>query len=307
MRNCCRYRYILLSLCVLGCGDATSADVRIEVVTPSGSDPTEGVDRIEVRVREDGGEARTAMAPVSDGRFDLPVVVGGGLTDVAVQLSGPADLLRVGAPPPFFVQEAVDPTGRLSLTVPVGEPGSCSIVRWGSGSGDEDPSRATGLAFPVAETGVSLHGTFAVVAGGAGSVGPVSRVAFLDLLQLSRGTYDASVAVPAGPVRTVALSDRLAFGVGSAPFLLDVRDGSVSTLSLPDDVALGVGVAPRRDGGAVVAGGATEESTTLLIIDEQGTVEPRQLATARLAPGVVVAGGSLLRCRRRAGRGRGLG
>ena len=280
---------LVAALIALGCGEEVGPEVRVEVITPAGEDPTEGIDAIEVSIRENDLPVRSMSGSVDNGTFNLPLAVGEGRLAVSIRLTGEGRV-RIGAAPRFFAREAVDVEGRLILRVPVGEPRSCSRVRWRSGPGDREPERSTGLTTAAADLGLTLHGSFAILTGGTGNTGSLGSVTFLDLLQLSRGSYDSDVVVEAGPVTAAALSDGLALGLGAETFLLDVQGGSVTPLPLSDAVGFDSGVASIPDGGAVVAGGSTEPSDVLLVIDASGTVEQRQMTVARMSPAVVVAG-----------------
>ena len=106
-------------------------------------------------------------------------------------------------------------------------------------------------------------------------MGPPSTVAFLDLLQLSRGSYPDSLLVAPGPLRTVTLSDSLALGLGASPFVFSVREGISFPLEAPMEVTRDSGLAARDGGGAIIAGGGTTESRALVVVDENGVVAER--------------------------------
>ncbi len=295
--------FLLLLVLAAACSeDLTSPDVRVELITPGGGSPTAGVDQLTVQVREGEADPEQFTAKVSGGSFELPVVTGGGILDVRVRLSG-ASVDLIGAPPPFFILEATTGGGAFLVRIPVGRPRSCEVLRFRGDSSATLPLAAT-------DVGLSQHGSFVVVAGGVAEAGPTNQIGWLDLLQLTRGDYEADLSRAPGPVRGVGLTGPsmagrvptpFALGLAESPFVLDIeaRDGGLRDAGLPEGVGFESALIDLPTGGAFVVGGGASTSNAFALVDAEGSVTARALVAPRRAPAaallarhVLVVGGA---------------
>lgn len=255
----------------------------MELVTPAGAAPLEGVDRIRILARQGEGDVREAEGPVTADGFDvaLPIVDLVLPVTLTVRLTGPSTEL-IGAPPVFIPLE----TGGL-VRVPVGQPDTCEVI---AGMVVDSPRSALGL---------SPQGTFALTIGGRGSSGASDAAGYLDLLRLEGDAFDP-LDVPLGVAVAVPLSRALALVVseGREPFIYDVSSATAPVLPvvLHPGAGLRSALAALPAGGAVVAGGdvgglAVSDVTW---IGPMGDTSTTRLVVARIGAAIATFGDAVL-------------